>query len=519
MSKTMIGWEIGFCLFLGLALFVPGLQAAGGSMGMTPAGASTPQAYLPIEINQVAGGMPTSTPVPTASLTPSRTPTVEGTPTPTNTITRTRENTPTHTRPAHTPTPTVEGTPTATHTLTPTSTPTSIIPPLAWYFQVIDQNIDSIPSLALDSAGRPRMSYYDTGDLGGQLHYAWYNGIDWSIMTVPYVEGGSSYARLRLDSVDQPHINVNEAYIQHAIWDGSLWWVYGLAWGGGGYADVALDSNNLRHLACAHPYTRALTYYYFSTDFYESDIVDTDGWLYQASIAVDSNNRPHIAYRFSNLPGLRYAWYDGATWIKTVVTTNDPLWLSLAFDSHDTPYIAYSTVGSVIKLAWYTDPSWQIETVAQGINPSLAIDSHDHPAISGFNTSDLYPHYYYYDGSAWQSYTVTEDSKWVRSSLAFDSYDQPHIAYNQDPYTGNTDLVYATTNNRPLPTDTQTPIPPSPTKTPTRRGTITCTNTLTTPSRTPPPTSTPTPPDLSTATPLPTLTPTPTETLTPTPAR
>jgi hypothetical protein len=297
-----------------------------------------------------------------------------------------------------------------------------------------------------------------------------------------------------------------------------LWWVYGLDWGGGGYADLALDSNNLRHLACAKRYSHYLTYYYYSTDFMQTTIVDSGGHLYQARIAVDSNDQPRIAYRFNNVPGLRYASYNGVSWIKTLVTTDDPLWISLALDSQDIPYIAYSTADAVIRLARYVDSSWQIEVVAQGINPSLAIDSQDHPGISGFDTSDLFPHYYYNDGNGWQSHIVTESSKWVRSSLAFDSQDQPHIAYNQDPYTGNTDLVYATTNNLPLPTYTVTPIPPTPTKTPTTRFTITCTYTSTNTKKPPTPTPTPTPIAFQADSLIPTLTVTPTETPTPAPS-
>jgi hypothetical protein len=47
--------------FLALVIIIPGSQAFGGSMRMASVDASTPQAYLPTELNQVAGGMPTST--------------------------------------------------------------------------------------------------------------------------------------------------------------------------------------------------------------------------------------------------------------------------------------------------------------------------------------------------------------------------------------------------------------------------------------------------------------------------
>lgn len=62
-------------------------------------------------------------------------------------------------------------------------------------------------SLALDSAGRPHISYYEVAS-DHVLKYAWYDGSSWHIETVddnlPTWGGSTS---LVLDSSDRPHIS------------------------------------------------------------------------------------------------------------------------------------------------------------------------------------------------------------------------------------------------------------------------------------------------------------------------
>ena len=69
---------------------------------------------------------------------------------------------------------------------------------------------------------------------------------------------------------------------------------------------------------------------------------------------------------------------------------------------------------------------WHIETVDSygkvGEDPSIALDSNDHPHISYYGNGNL--KYAYYDGSSWHIETVDSDG-WG-SSIALDSNDHPH---------------------------------------------------------------------------------------------
>jgi hypothetical protein len=576
MPKLFISTISGFFLILAALLIFLLPNTTQIYQGFYQEDVSTPQAYLPFIWVLSAGGMPTVTPPPTGTTSPSetntpgiptstssltlsitpppsitttstpkqthtstptlptrtQTPTVEGTPTSTVTHTPTVEGTPTCT---NTFTPTGTDTPTVTGTLTPspslTPTPTSTSSSLIWYYQVLDTYvIDTAPSLDIDSGGRPAIAY--ARSINNDIIYTRFNGSEWVYTLIPYGSYNANYVEtMKLDSGDRPHISVFSYWgrssgnmMWYAYWDKINWYIMDVAPNSGWLSSLALDSSNLPHIASNNGGIQNLEYYSYDGSSWQIEIIEPCSYGFQASLAIDSDGKPHIAYVCHG--SLRYARFDGISWVITEVKSGNFQWISIALDSGNSPLIAFTEVYYpiyTIGLATYSGSSWQTENIAQGVMPSLAIDSNDHPGISFYDPDNNKLFFLYDDGNVWQQYEVYEDPTWLYASLCFDQMDQPHIAFARD-INGDAELIYASTNNQPLPTDTPTPLislTPTPSKTRLPTQTPTETNTETpfhtkTPTRTttytPVPTSTLEPSSTQTRTATSTTTPTPTNT-------
>lgn len=68
------------------------------------------------------------------------------------------------------------------------------------------------PSIALDSAGNPHISYYDKSEQS--LRYASWNGTSWNLETVDMRNNVGEYSSLVIDAQDRPHIGYYDATLQ-----------------------------------------------------------------------------------------------------------------------------------------------------------------------------------------------------------------------------------------------------------------------------------------------------------------
>ena len=139
-------------------------------------------------------------------------------------------------------------------------------------------------------------------------------------------------------------------------------------------------------------------------------------------IAVDSNNNPHIAY--SGAPQTRYASWNGSGW-TTQQLSSTAFVHDLALDANGNPYI---TLGNYY--AMWNGSGWDTQAFTSdgGVFSSLAFDSSDNPHIAYITGDEL--KYASQSGSNWTIQTVTTvknlPSIDMRLSLALDSSDTPY---------------------------------------------------------------------------------------------
>ncbi len=200
-----------------------------------------------------------------------------------------------------------------------------------WTITTVDStgNTGVDTSLALDSSGNPRISYYrsDTGD----LKYAWCdtdcaNTGNWNSVPVDTAGDVGEDTSLVLDGSGNPRISY------YAFETGDLkyaWCDTGCDVAGnwnsvavdstgdvGEYTSLALDGSGNPRISYYAYETRDLKYAWCDTGCdsagnWNSVTVESDGdvGLY-TSLALDSSGNPRVSYYRSDTDDLQYAWCD-----------------------------------------------------------------------------------------------------------------------------------------------------------------------------------------------------------------
>ena len=275
-------------------------------------------------------------------------------------------------------------------------------------------------SLAFDSSGKPRISYFD--ETKGDLKYAAWDGSSWVVTTVDSCKQVGEYSSLALDSSGNPKISYfdkSKGDLKYASWDGSRWVIRTVdnSKNVGEYSSLALDSSGNPRISYYDQKNADLKY--ASWDGSRWVITTVDGskdkvgkgkynWDGDhgriddrskkvgkySSIVLDSSGKPRISYYDQTNKDLKYASWNGTLWIITTVDNlkNVGEYSSLKLDANGDPRISYydETHKDLKFAAWNSSNSrWVTETVDSsgkvGSFTSLALDLLGNPRISYYD--------------------------------------------------------------------------------------------------------------------------------------
>lgn len=273
----------------------------------------------------------------------------------------------------------------------------------------------------------------------------------------------SSDHSLALDSGSNPHVVFGSAALYYARYDGLIWQVQTVDSNPnvGKYASIAIDSDDQPHISYYDAGNGALKYAVWNENdaVWEIETVDSSGDTGQmTSIALDEDDHPHIAYFDETNDRLRYAYFDGDRWIRETVDSEDTVGVnpSIALNSAGVPRISYFDFFNLsLKYAVRLGANdWSTVTIADGvisqdrisslqapveiskllagvgIKSSLAVDDWDDPHIAFLDDNQDNLRYTTYNGYAWVFDTVDDINRLGGyPSLEIDSQDEPHISY------------------------------------------------------------------------------------------
>lgn len=297
-------------------------------------------------------------------------------------------------------------------------------------------------SIAADSSGHPHIAYRDFAHQ--TIKYTSWDGANWVTETACSYTDWTGGPSLVLDGSANPHIAYHDAgsgVVKYAKRTGTSWATQAVAGtqDADQYVSLKLDHSGNPHIAYAKLLASAcLCYTSWTGTAWSTQIVDTNGGDY-CSLALDSHDRPHISYRSFAQKALKHADWNGSTWVVEIVATagNYVQWTSIALDSKDRPHIAFwDSPGQHIKYAGWNGSSWTVQTVDTvlqgGMSNSIAVDSCDRPHIAYTDDENDALRYAYWDGSSWITQSV--DSAYcvgTGCSLAMDNTGSPHISYSE----------------------------------------------------------------------------------------
>lgn len=222
----------------------------------------------------------------------------------------------------------------------------------AWNIQVVDSEGGSFTSLAIDAKGNPHISYFD--GVKSELKYATWNGSSWCIQTVDSEWRVGECTSIALDSDGNPHISyydIQQSNLKYASWTSSGWHIQIVEWKGnvGWSTSLEIDSNDKPHISYLDGSKKVLKYAVLNNHVWDIQVVDSIGaanyqtWRNFTSLALDSNEYPRISYFDGENSILKYAFWNGSSWLIQIVdsTFNVGWFSSLALDSANRAHISY----------------------------------------------------------------------------------------------------------------------------------------------------------------------------------
>jgi hypothetical protein len=282
----------------------------------------------------------------------------------------------------------------------------------SWNYSTVDSTGGHHPSLALDSSGRPHLSYVMS--VPGELRYA-YEDAGWQIETV-HSDVRALQTGLAIDATGRAHL----AYSGPPDTD---WW------------EVLM-----------YAYRDPAGWHHEVADGGEDDAYVTLNIGSDISLDLDAGGQPRVAYtsfhssttpypwRFYSLP--RYAMRMSDGWsISLLSEYGHTEGAAFTLDSAGQAHIVYQQVGDLVH-SFYAG-TWEREVVAlggvAGVGASMDLDANGRPRLSSVSNSvDSYFDsllYTYRTVEGWQSERAG-DTTLPHTELAVSPDGCPHLLYN-----------------------------------------------------------------------------------------
>jgi hypothetical protein len=278
-------------------------------------------------------------------------------------------------------------------------------PAQTWKWTIEDVDTDAEQtSIVADREGNLHLAYAVPAGYG-ELRYAFRSAENsrWYKMTLDHNLGVLSTG-IALDSKGNPSICYTPRAMKYAHWDGQKW--------------------NLQEV---DPGTGLIAYY--------------------CSVEFTHDDRPQLSWYLETIFVLRHATLEDGIWKARSVEagTESGKWNSLALDHNDLPHLAYNSFkGGELKYAYFDGKDWVRSVLdspidhpnegLRGLGVSLVLDAKGNPRISYYDLHSL--KYVRFDGTKWVTEVVEQlppFTEWgwknFRSTQLLDRSGNPHISY------------------------------------------------------------------------------------------
>ena len=157
-------------------------------------------------------------------------------------------------------------------------------------------------------------------------------------------------------------------------------------------------------------------------------------------LAFDSNNTPYVAYSNGTNDNAMVQKYDGSAWVNVgedPLSTGTTAYQSIVIDSNDTKYVAFGNTEATVMKYIDANSSWELvgdEKFSSGSASDihLALDNNDTLYIVYYDSGNSNKATVMkYDGSSWVAVGTEgfSDGKAYYTDIAFDSSNTPYVCF------------------------------------------------------------------------------------------
>lgn len=309
-----------------------------------------------------------------------------------------------------------------------------------WHTEIADAGGGGkFSSFKLDKTGNAHVAYYN--ESAHELNYA-FRDRKLNKWFTTRLDSTSGFCSLALDSKGRPHISylLGTGKLGYIHWNGKSWDKETLAINArviDFYTSIVMGPNDAPRISfyeywgMGEDYELHLRNVNWAIDRWEVGTIDSKPGSGKFNFMVTApSGLPQIAYSNvkSENAGLRYAAWNGKSWIVSVlegITEPHPCYsVALAIDKDNEPHMVYTDmVSDTVKYAELKKGKWQIEPVDTLVEPGypdrngIAIDDDGTAYLSYFDTGAGLLKLAYKVNGKWVAEIVDQNSNGFGSSL------------------------------------------------------------------------------------------------------